>query len=381
MDLNKIRTDINNVDGELLSLLAKRRQLTLNVARSKEIDLKPVRDQEREQQLLEKLVALGKEQGLDAQYVVRLFQTIIEDSVLRQQAWLQGQQNTSQDLVTVAYLGAKGSYSYIAAHGYFARRDHSLVELGCPNFDDVVQAVERGNADYGILPIENTSSGSINEVYDLLQQTHLQIVGETTETIGHCLLTLPGADLSAISTIYAHPQVISQCSNHLRQYHGVKLEYCASSAHAMAQVKDSQDPTRAAIASKAGGELYGLEPRQEKLANQAENESRFILVSRKAKDVPVQVPAKTTLIMATGQKAGALVDALLVLKNNGLIMSKLTSRPIPGNPWEEMFYLDIEANINSDNMKQALAELVPITRFIKILGCYQSERIMPTELE
>ncbi|TKB49349.1 chorismate mutase [Ferrimonas sediminicola] len=381
MDLNKIRTDINQVDSDLLALLARRRQLTLNVARSKEIDLKPVRDQEREQQLLEKLVALGKEQGLDAQYVVRLFQTIIEDSVLRQQAWLQGRQNTSQDLVRVAYLGARGSYSHIAAQGYFARRDKSIVELGCPDFHEVVQAVEQGNADYGILPIENTSSGSINEVYDLLQQTHLQIVGETTETIGHCLLTLPGADLEAIDTIYAHPQVISQCSNHLRGYSGVKLEYCASSAHAMAQVANSQDPTKAAIASKAGGDLYGLEVRRAKLANQAENESRFILVARKAKEVPVQVPAKTTLIMATGQRAGALVDALLVLKNNGLIMSKLTSRPIPGNPWEEMFYLDVEANLSSEAMQQALSELVPITRFVKVLGCYQSERILPTELE
>ncbi len=380
MDLNKIRTDINQVDSDLLALLARRRQLTLNVARSKEIDLKPVRDQEREHQLLEKLVALGKDQGLDAQYVVRLFQTIIEDSVLRQQAWLQGRQNTSQDLVTVAYLGARGSYSHIAAQGYFTRREMSMVEMGCPDFHEVIQAVEQGNADYGILPIQNTSSGFINEVYDLLQQTHLQIVGETTETIGHCLLTLPGAELDAIDTIYAHPQVLSQCSNHLRGYPGVKLEYCASSAHAMALVADGQDPTKAAIASQAGGALYGLEVRREKLANQADNESRFILVARKAKEVPVQVPAKTTLIMATGQKAGALVDALLVLKNNGLIMSKLTSRPIPGNPWEEMFYLDVEANLSSNAMQNALSELVPITRFVKVLGCYQSERILPTEL-
>ncbi|TKB55324.1 chorismate mutase [Ferrimonas aestuarii] len=381
MDLNQIRKDINQVDSDLLKLLAHRRQLTLNVARSKEIDLKPVRDQEREAQLLEKLVAQGKEQGLDAQYVVRIFQTVIEDSVLRQQAWLQGQQNTSQDLVRVAYLGAKGSYSYVAAHGYFTRRDKSLIEMGFPTFDEVVRSVERGNADYGILPLENTSSGSINEVYDLLQQTSLQIVGETTESIGHCLLTLPGANLDEITTIYAHPQVISQCSNHLRQYPNIKLEYCSSSAHAMAQVANLNDPSHAAIASQAGGELYGLDARIDKLANQAENESRFIVVSRKALDVPVQVPAKTTLIMATGQKSGSLVDALLILKQNGLIMSKLTSRPIPGNPWEEMFYLDVEANINSDAMKQAMAQLVPITRFIKVLGCYQSERIIPTEIE
>ncbi|MFV0596918.1 chorismate mutase [Shewanella sp.] len=380
--LNQTREQITHLDNELLSLLAERRRLSLEVARSKEVDVRPIRDTQREKELLARLVTAGREKGLDAHYVISLYQSIIEDSVLNQQAYLHGRANpeTQKQQYCIAYLGARGSYSYLAASRYCQRRQVEMLDLGCQSFDEIVQAVESGHADYGFLPIENTSSGSINEVYDVLQHTSLSIVGETTIEVSHCLLGKPGCKLSDIKTVYAHPQPISQCSRYLSQHKDLRLEYCSSSAEAMEKVNQSADNSAAAIGSTEGGALYQLESIESGLANQKINQSRFIVVARKAVAVPEQLPAKTTLIMATGQKAGALVEALLVLKAHQLNMSKLESRPIPGTPWEEMFYLDIDANISSEAMQQGLKQLERITRFIKVLGCYPCETVKPTQL-
>ncbi|WP_300477998.1 chorismate mutase [Shewanella sp.] len=380
--LNQTREQITNLDNELLALLAERRRLSLEVARSKEVDVRPIRDTQREKELLARLVKEGREKGLDAHYVISLYQSIIEDSVLNQQAYLHGRANpeTQKQQYCIAYLGARGSYSYLAATRYCQRRQVEMLDLGCQSFDEIVQAVESGHADYGFLPIENTSSGSINEVYDVLQHTSLSIVGETTIEVSHCLLGKAGSKLADIETVYAHPQPISQCSRYLSQHKDLRLEYCSSSAEAMEKVNQSPDNSAAAIGSAEGGALYQLESIEAGLANQKINQSRFIVVARKAVAVPEQLPAKTTLIMATGQKAGALVEALLVLKAHQLNMSKLESRPIPGTPWEEMFYLDIDANISSESMQAGLKQLERITRFIKVLGCYPCETVKPTQL-
>ncbi|QLE84615.1 chorismate mutase [Shewanella sp. Scap07] len=380
--LNHTREQITALDNELLALLAKRRDLSLDVAKSKEVDVRPIRDTLREKELLARLVKQGREQGLDAHYVLSLYQSIIEDSVLNQQAYLQGRANPDlqKQQYCIAYLGARGSYSYLAANRYCDRRQINMQDLGCSSFDEIVHAVESGHADYGFLPIENTSSGSINEVYDVLQHTSLAIVGETTIEVGHCLLAKPGSRLADITTVYAHPQPISQCSRFLAQYPNFKLEYCSSSAEAMDKVMQADNGSVAAIGSAEGGALYQLEAVAKDLANQKINQSRFIVVARKAIAVPEQLLAKTTLIMATGQKPGALVEALLVLKAHDLNMSKLESRPIPGTPWEEMFYLDLEANLANDAMQSALKELERITRFIKVLGCYPCETVDPTQL-
>ena len=381
-ELNQTRKQITALDKELLSLLSKRRDLSLDVARSKEVDVRPIRDTQREKELLARLVEQGREHGLDAHFVISLYQSIIEDSVLNQQAYLHGRANPEiqQQQSTIAYLGARGSYSYLAASRFCQRRQVEMVDLGCQSFDEIIKSVELGHADLGFLPIENTSSGSINEVYDVLQHTSLSIVGETTIEVGHCLLTKNGANLDKVKTVFAHPQPISQCSHWLSQHPNLTLAYCSSSAEAMQKVIDAEDDSVAAIGSAEGGALYQLSAAENGLANQKINQSRFIVVARKAVAVPSQLPAKTTLIMATGQKPGALVETLLVLKAHNINMSKLESRPIPGTPWEEMFYLDVDANLATTELQQALKELERLTRFIKVLGCYPCETVKPTQL-
>ncbi|MEH8021379.1 chorismate mutase [Rheinheimera metallidurans] len=379
MELDEIRQAISDIDRQLLSLLSQRRLLALAVADAKLATNKPIRDQKREQELLVSLIEQGKPLALDAQYVTRLYHVIIEDSVLQQQAKIQGQLNgTNEPTVRVAFLGGQGSYSYWAAQKYFARRAGRIIEHGCDSFNDIVQAVETGHADYAVLPIENTSSGSINEVYDILQHTRLSIVGELTHPIAHCLLGLAQTDLSKIRQVCAHPQVIAQCSQYLQGLSQVKIEYCDSSSDAFNRIKQQQDPTIVAIGGEEGGQLYGLNVLTRDLANQKDNVSRFIVVARKPVTVAKALPAKTTFIMYTGQQPGALVDALLVLKQHGISMGKLESRPINGNPWEEMFYVDVFANLNDYAMTRALEELNRITKFIKVLGCYPSEDIEPT---
>lgn len=246
-----------------------------------------------------------------------------------------------------------------------------------PEVSGYLRPVETGQADYAILPIENTSSGSINEVYDLLQHTSLSIVGELTNPINHCVLIAGDSDLSQIETVYSHPQPFQQCSQFLNRFPHWKIEYTESTAAAMEKVAKLNSPKVAALGSEAGGALYGLQVLEHNLANQQQNITRFIVLARKAIDVSEQVPAKTTLIMATGQQSGALVEALLVLRDNGIIMTKLESRPINGNPWEEMFYIDVQANLRADAMQKALRDLAPITRSLKVLGCYPSDTVVP----
>ncbi|MCC5826587.1 chorismate mutase [Alkalimonas sp.] len=381
MELTEVRQQIQHTDQELLQLLAKRRKLALAVAEAKISQNKPIRDQQREEELLLRLIESGKALELDAHYVTRLFHVIIEDSVLQQQAKLQGELRGMQGpSVKVAYLGGQGSYSYWATQKYFTRRAEQIIDIGCDSFNEIIKAVETGHADYAVLPIENTSSGSINEVYDLLQHTRLSIVGELTHPIDHCVLGLSGAPLNQIRQICAHPQVIAQCSQFLLGLTNIKVEYCDSSSDAFQRVQQKQDPTIVAIGGEAGGKIYGLEVLARDLANQKDNVSRFIVVARKAVTVAKAIPAKTTFIMFTGQQPGALVDALTVLKRHGISMAKLESRPIPGNPWEEMFYVDVLANANDYAMTRALEELNRITKFIKVLGCYPSEDIQPTQV-
>ncbi|MCC4800777.1 chorismate mutase [Enterovibrio norvegicus] len=383
LSLDDIRINVSRIDQELLSLLADRRKLSLEVAKSKIQTQKPVRDIEREQVLLEKLVADGKTHELDPQYVTKIFHSIIEDSVLYQQAFLQRLTNpdNEQPLARVSFLGGKGSYSNLAARNFFARKNTTLAEIQCQSFKEVIEVVENGNADYGVLPIENTSSGSINDVYDQLQHTRLSIVGEITQPIEHCLLTAVDTDVDVIEVLYSHPQPHQQCSEFLRSLGNVKQEYCQSTAEAMKEVAKLKDPKVAAIGNASSGELYGLTPLKSGIANQQENHTRFIVVARKPIEVTALIPAKTTFIMSTGQTAGSLVESLLVLRNHGINMTKLESRPVLGNPWEEMFYVDVEGNLRTDVMKDALEELTRLTRYIKVLGTYPIENVAPCEID
>ncbi|GKW51949.1 bifunctional chorismate mutase/prephenate dehydratase [Pseudoalteromonas sp. NCCP-2140] len=373
--LNALRHDINEIDSDLLVLLAKRRRISHSVVEYKIANNKPIRDEAREQALLEKLINYGKSLGLDAYYINNVFQTILEDSVLNQQAMLQKNLNPEamSESHRVAYLGGQGSYSQLACHKYFSRRPGKVIEMGCSSFDQITGKVESGQADFGLLPIENTSSGSINEVFDLLQHAQVSIVGEVTHSVEHCLLAMPGTELSHINKIFAHPQPFAQCSRFIQGLGDIQHETCDSTFHALQSAVETANS--AAIGSAQAGKNVGLEVVKSGLANQSENHSRFIVVARNPLQVSKQIPTKTSLIMATKQQAGSLADALMIFKQHQINLVKLESRPVPGNPWEEVFYVDLEANLDDSHVKQALEELKEHTQYTRVLGCYQSESL------
>ena len=371
-----LRDKITELDKSLLAILAKRRKLATEVIHTTLAANIPVRDVERERSLIKTLINQGQEYHLDELFIKRLYQIIIEDSVLLQQKILQEKLN--QDTIIsakVAFLGPKGSYSHSAARRYASNHFEQMIESGCATFKDIFEQVEKGLVNYGVLPIENSSSGSINEVYDLLQKTNLHIIGELSLPIDHCILAIPNTQLDQINTVYSHPQPFQQCSHFLENFPHWKIVYCDSTSSAMEKVAKLNSPNVAAMGNKDGGELYGLQVLEHNFANQKENITRFIILARKPIDVSDQIPAKTTILMKTGQQAGALVDALLVLREHNIVMTKLESRPIHGNPWEEMFYIDLQGNINSYEMQTALKQLSTITLFSKVLGCYPSDSI------
>ncbi|OCG64511.1 chorismate mutase [Gilliamella sp. wkB18] len=372
-----LRDKINKLDKTLLELIAERRQLSTQVIHTKIEANIPVRDIDRERSLIRTLINEGKNYHLDDIFIKRLYQLIIEDSVLLQQKILQEKINLSTiTTAKVAFLGPKGSYSHSAARRYASTHLDEMIELSCSTFKEIFEQVENGAVNYGILPIENSSSGSINEVYDLLQKTNLHIIGELSLPIDHCVLAIQNSQLEQIDTIYSHPQPFQQCSNFLENYPHWKIIYCDSTSSAMETVAKLNQPNIAAMGNKDGGELYGLQALEHNFANQKENITRFIVLARQPIEVSDQIPAKTTILMKTGQQAGALVDALSVLRNHNIVMTKLESRPIHGTPWEEMFYIDLQGNIHSYEMQTALKELASMTLYTKVLGCYPSDSIV-----
>ena len=371
-----LREKINQLDQKLIEILAERRQVSTEVIHAKIAANIPLRDLAREHSLIKALIEQGKQYNLDDLLIKRLYQIIIEDSVLLQQKLLQEKLNQGAiSSANIAFLGPKGSYSHSATRRYASTHFDQLTESSCSTFKDVFEKVESKVVDYGILPIENSSSGSINEVYDLLQKTNLHIIGELSLPIDHCVLAIPSAKLAQIDTIYSHPQPFQQCSNFLENYPHWKIVYCDSTSSAMETVAKLNQPNIAAMGNKDGGELYGLQVLEHNFANQKENITRFIVLAREPIEVSEQIPAKTTILMKTGQQAGALVDALSVLRNHNIVMTKLESRPIHGTPWEEMFYIDLQGNVHDYEMQVALKELAAITLYTKVLGCYPSDSI------
>lgn len=381
-NIGNLRKSVNKLDTRLLSLLAERRSVSRALAQCKVKTNKKIRDIGYEQGLLSDLVEKGRTLDLDAVYVVQLFNTIIHDSVISQNIELENQLNPGKvkEVNRVSYLGEKGAYSHMAVHRYFARRPGTLVDMGCSSFKSVIEKVENDQADYGVLPIENSTSGSIDDVYDLLQQTNLSIVGEVIQPIEHSLLSpFPDVLVKELKTLYVHPQVYAQCSHFLASLDHVNVEYCDSTSTAMLKAANDQARKSAAMGGGAGCVSYGLHVVKSDLANQKENHTRFIIVSRTPMKVAPHVAAKSSLIISVGQKPGALVDALLVLKESSVALCKLESRPVEGNPFEEMFYLDMEANLETEEMQTVLEYLRRKTRYLKVLGCYPNEGFIHCE--
>jgi chorismate mutase/prephenate dehydratase len=383
--LADVRAEIDRLDRELLTLLASRRTLSEQAIQAKDAESAPVRDETRELKLLKERIAEGKTLGLEPQYVTNIFHEVVAESVRVQQDALQRKLNGATwhaKHVKVAFQGIDGSYSHLVGRSHFAKgASDSTTFVGFPSFLEAVRAVEAGTCDYGVLPIENTTSGAINEVYDLLLNSRVSIVGEEKFDVSHCLIGNESVPVSHLERIYCSPLAVAECSQFLGKLPECRLEYTYDSALAVKRVREAGNRLHAAIASREAAEMFGLSVLQANIANQEENATRYLVVAKQPVKVDSRIPAKTSIVMNTLNQAGALVDALLVFKNNGINLTKLESRPLPGNSWEEMFYLEFMGNLESSSVKAALDELTKIVRFIKVLGCFPSCDVAPTKVE
>jgi chorismate mutase/prephenate dehydratase len=379
--LTTLRKEISQLDEELLTLFSKRRELVRDVAATKTKHGIMLRDKVRENDLLSRLIRLGKDKNLDSHFILDLFHRIIDDSLQIQEAFLQGENNTATEtVIKVAHLGAEGSYSYLASDNHFSHSAKSIEHLCCDDFKEAVTHVIEGRADVTLLPIENTTSGGINEVYDLLKDCPLSIVGEELLRVEHCLISNIGVNLDQIDTIIAHPQARAQCIRQLKTMGIENVEYTNSTAHALQIVKSDGRKNIAALAGHQGAAVYELQVVATDIADQKDNFSRFLVLAKKPKIVHQSLPCKTTLMIATQQQPGALVEALLVFQSFGINLTKLESRPILGNPWEELFYIDLEGNQSEDRVTQAIDKLKENCRTIKVLGSYPSAERKATQV-
>jgi chorismate mutase/prephenate dehydratase len=370
-EVDKIRREINAVDQHILDALASRRKLAEQIIQAKELAGTPIRDLLREEQLLADLIAKGRNQGLDAHLVTRVFHEIIDDSIRSQQLRLLDYDKSS--LKRVAFQGIEGAYSEMAGRKHFAPYlDHTLF-TGVGTMEQVVNAVEDDEVDYGLLPVENTTAGSINEVYDLLSVAQLSIVGEEVLRIEHCLLAINEVPLANIRQVYSHPQALVECVKFLAKLPGCQALPYPDSAMAVKKVKEEKDPNLAAIASEEAGKLYGLKVLRRNIEDQPNNFTRFLVLAKKPSVVDLRIPCKTSLIMATSHEEGSLLKALSLLHEYKINLTKLESRPIPGMPFQYVFYIDFEGNIAEARIAEAIERLRSATTSLKVLGSYPTE--------
>ncbi|MEX0609848.1 MAG: prephenate dehydratase, partial [Balneolaceae bacterium] len=334
-----------------------------------------IRDLEREEILLSRIRDLAQEIGLDRYYAEHLFREIITNSVRFQTHSLVDHQNEKKNgtRIRVSYQGTDGAFSHLAATRHFSERYSHVDAIGYDTFQQAAQAVLDEKVDYAVLPIENTTAGSINDTYDILGNENLHIVGEEILKVVHCLMAVEPVDVGKIRRIMSHPQAIAQCSNFLSKLPRCKVESHLDTAMSAKKVLDDGDLSQAAIAGAHAADLYGLHVIEHDIANQKENYTRFVIATKKPVKVDLQIPAKTSLMMVTSNEEGSLIECLNILHHHKINMSKLESRPRMNEPWRYSFYLDILGNVDDPGIKKGLEELQQKAEELKILGCYPKQ--------
>lgn len=376
-ELAAIRKRLDATDAKILDAVAERLRIVDEVAALKARSTMSLRDALREDELLTRLQERGKALGLNRFFVRRLFEEIVRHSLRVQQHQLIDLHNPERRAsgeVQVAYQGTDGAYSQIAAEQHFAAWRANLQTRGYDSFAEMLTAVRSGAADYAMLPVENTTAGSINEAFDLLASMDLAVVGEELLRVEHCLVALADVPVSSIRHVYSHPQALAQCSLFLAGLHDCTVESYKDTAMSCARIRDAGDPSKAAIASERAADAHGLVVIAHNLENRSDNTTRFMVVARRPLRFDTRIECKTSLIFATRHERGALVRCLNELANHDLNLTKLESRPRPNTPWEYLFYVDFEGNVEDERVQETLEALREHTSYLKVLGSYPVQR-------
>jgi prephenate dehydratase/chorismate mutase/prephenate dehydratase len=272
-------------------------------------------------------------------------------------------------MLTVAFQGERGAFGDEAVQTYFGKGSQSRPEpIPCRAFADVFRAVATGEVEYGLVPVENSQAGSINDVYDLLRQHDLFVIGEISHPVNHCLLCLPGQQISDIKRVISHPQALAQSDVYLREL-GVEIVATYDTAGSAKMIREEHLEGVAAVASAGAAELYQLEILAQGIQTIKDNYTRFIALGREPAPRR-EGAAKTMIVMATAHQPGSLYRCLGVLAANNINLLKLESRPSRQRAWEYVFYLDFEGHREDPAVRSALADLAGNTTFCKVLGSF-----------
>ncbi len=375
MELSELRDRIDALDDRLLALFLERMELSEAVAACKKARQLPILNRTREREILTKVM---EKAGEKERYAYHLFSTLFQLSRSRQAELLSGPSRVRAQVRAalsageaafpqtglVACQGMEGANAQAACDRLLPRGSIVYVKT----FQAVVSAVESGLCQFGVLPIENSSNGSVREVYDLLQSRKLPVVRSTRLCIRHELLTLPGSRLEDITEIYSHEQAIGQCSKFLGGLNGVRVIPCGNTAAAARLVSERGNPHAAAISSHPCAALYGLTCIKEDLQDSDNNYTRFICI---AKEPAIYAGAnRISLILACENRPGALYDILSKLSVLGINMTKLESCPVTGRNFEFVFFLELEASVLQPGVLSMLEELERSCESFQFLGSY-----------
>ncbi len=379
MELDKMRYEIDEIDNKMAALLKKRMDVATRIAEYKAERKLPVYDPQRERQKLYDIASKAGERMAPA--TDALFSLLFDLSRAQQHRIIEGElpliadiknalvqtENKLPSRPVVACQGMEGAFSQQAGERIFPRCNIMYFN----SFEGVFSAIEQGMCQYGVLPVENNTAGSVNRVYDLMMKKHFYIVRSIRVKVDHCLLANKGAKLESIKEIYSHEQAIAQCADFLKTLTNVKIVPCENTASAAQAVMQSGREDFAALCSDNCAEIYDLECLRKSVQDQGGNYTRFICISRKLEIYPGS--DRTSLMMVLPHKQGSLYRTLSCFHAHGINLLKIESRPLPDTDFEFMFYFDLELSMYSDELLRIFKDLAGLASELQYLGTYLEE--------
>ncbi len=355
MSLEELRKKIDETDDRIVRLIAERIKIAEEIGEVKKQQGKQIEDINREQVVLENVRDIAKKENLNPEDIESIYCQIIAVS-------------KNLEGIAVAFQGEKGAYSEEAAFGYFGSSVHVKP---CESVDDVFEAVEKHQAEFGIVPIENSLEGSINRTYDMLLDSNLSVCGETRLRVVHCLIASPGVKLEDVKRVYSHPQALGQCQAFLRHLKSESIS-TYDTAGSVVMIKEKGLTDGAAIASARAAEIYDMQILASGIEDNPNNFTRFFILGKQ--DVPPTGDDKTSIAFSVKHEPGSLYKFLRIISSNGINLTKIESRPTKQKPWEYNFYLDFEGHREDSKVRQVLDALEKTSLFLKILGSYPSAK-------
>lgn len=372
VDLAESRAKIDEIDKEIVRLFQKRIEVATDVAAYKRSTGKKVFDPKREEEKIETLRALAEGEfnksgvedlfrqimSISRKYQYQVLGPVVNEIPFREVDSLDVDEDTR-----VVCFGEHGAFTEQAMEEVFGKK---ITSFNKQSFREVMEAVAEGEAKYGVLPIENSSTGGITDIYDLLVDYDVTIVAEHVVKVEQDLLGLPGTSLSDIKMVYSHPQGLMQCARFLDEHSEIMTKSFSSTSGAAKKVAMEQDKSQAAIASKRAAEVFGLEVLKESINYESDNYTRFIIISNQR--IFLSDANKLSLCFEIKHQAGALYNILSDFYYNDLNLTKIESRPIENRNWEYRFFVDVEGNVNSPGVGNALASVKEFANKLSVLG-------------